>query len=46
MPVNILVENIEKYVGKYVATKSFKNKKVISYGNNPLKVYKEAKKKV
>ncbi|MBM4135624.1 MAG: succinyl-CoA synthetase subunit alpha [Nitrospira sp.] len=45
MPSNILIKDGDKYGGKYVATKSFKNKKVISFGTDPLKVFEEAKKK-
>jgi len=38
-----LVGNENKYSGKYVATRSFKNKKVIAWGADPLKVYERAK---
>ncbi len=40
----VLVHNADKYTGKYVATRSFRNKKVISFGTDPLKVYAKAKK--
>ena len=39
-----LVSNQKRYSGKYVATRSFKNKKVIASGTDPLKVYERAKK--
>jgi hypothetical protein len=39
----VLVNDADKYYGKYVATRSFKNKRVISSGTDPLKVYKRAK---
>jgi hypothetical protein len=45
MPHNILVKDAEKYGGKYVATRSFKDKKVISSGSDPATVFEEAKKK-
>jgi len=45
MPSNILVKNAEKYGGKYVATRSFKNKNVLSSGDDPTKVFNEAKSK-
>jgi hypothetical protein len=45
MSRNILVKDGDKYGGKYVATKSFKDKKVISFGKNPSKVFEKAKKK-
>ena len=38
-----LVSNQKRYSGKYVATRSFKNKKVIACGTDPLKVYERAK---
>jgi hypothetical protein len=40
-----LVNNPEKYSGKYVAKKSFKNKNVVCSGENLTKVYESAKKK-
>jgi len=45
MPTNIMVKNIEKYSGKYVATRSFKNKTAVCSGSDPSKVLDEAKKK-
>ncbi len=39
----VLVNDADKYSGKYVATRSFKNKRVISSGTDPLKVYNRAK---
>ncbi len=41
----ILLKDSEKYGGKYVATKSFKDRKVVSYGSEPGKVFNEAKEK-
>lgn len=45
MPANILVKDGEKYGGKYVATRSFKDKKVLCSGTDPVKVIEEAKKR-
>ena len=45
MPVITLVRNAKRYRGQYVTTKSFKDKNVITYGKNPLKILKAAKKK-
>ena len=45
MSKNIIVKNGEKYTGKYVATKSFDDKRVMCSGTDPVKVFKEAKKK-
>jgi len=42
---NVLLKNGEKYHGQYVATKSFKDNKVVSYGSDPSKVFNEAKEK-
>ena len=42
MPSNIVINNSSQYQGKYVATRSFKNKKVICSGKDPLKVYNKA----
>ena len=39
-----LVSNEKRYSGKYVAMRSLKNKKVIAWGTDPLKVYEQAKK--
>lgn len=44
MDAIILLNNSEKYSGKYVALKSFKAKDAISFGKNPLTVYNKAKK--
>ena len=41
----VLLKDSEKYGGKYVATKSFKDRKVVSYGSEPDKVFNEAKEK-
>ncbi len=41
---NYLIEGDARiYYGKYVATASFKSKKVICFGDNPAEVHKEAK---
>jgi hypothetical protein len=40
-----LLADSEKYGGKYVATKSFKSKKVICASKDLTKVYKDALKK-
>lgn len=40
-----LVKDGERYGGKYVATKSFADKKVVSHGDDPVMVYNDAKKK-
>lgn len=45
MSTNILINNGAKYAGLYVATRSFVDKDVISYGNDPVKVFNEAIKK-
>ena len=45
MPTKTLIKDGEKYGGKYVATRSFKDTKVISFGADPVKVYDEAKEK-
>ncbi len=42
---NVLLKDGEKYGGQYVATKSFKNRKVVCSGSDPNKVFNEAKKK-
>lgn len=43
MPKGMLVSNGGKYAGKYVTTKSFKDKKVLSAGTDPVKVVREAR---
>lgn len=40
---NVLIKDSEKYRGQYVATRSFKNKKVVCYGVDPGKVFNKAK---
>ena len=45
MPANTLVKNGSKYHGKYVATRSFKDRTVVSSGTNATTVYAEAKSK-
>ena len=43
MNAEILLKDGEQYGGKYVALRSFNEKKAISYGDNPLDDYTEAK---
>lgn len=45
MQANVLLNNGEQYGGKYVALRSFRDKNAISFGDNPLEVYNEAKSK-
>lgn len=45
MQANVLLNNGERYSGKYVALKSFRDKDAISSGSNPLDVYNDAKSK-
>ena len=45
MPANVLIKDGEKYGGKYVATRSLKDKRVVSSGEDMAKVYADAKKK-
>ena len=45
MPVTTLIKDGEKYGGNYVATRSFKDRSVVSYGTDPIKVFDEAIKK-
>ena len=42
MPANVLIKDGDKYGGKYVATKSFKDNKVVCFGPDPKKVYDKA----
>ena len=42
---NVLLKDGEKYGGQYVATKSFKDRKVVAYGSIPSKVFNKAKEK-
>ena len=44
MPETMLIKDGDKYGGKYVATRSFKDKTVLCAGTNPVEVVKEAKK--
>ena len=44
METCMLVKNIEKYYGQYVATNSFTDKEVVSHGTDPVVVFNEAKK--
>lgn len=41
----VLVNDIDRYGGKYVATKSFKDNDVLTSGDDPVKVYNEARSK-
>jgi hypothetical protein len=41
----ILLKDGEKYGGQYVAKKSFRDKKVVTHGSDPGKVFNDAKKK-
>lgn len=43
MSIKTLIKDGEKYGGNYVATRSFKDTKVVCFGANPKKVYDEAK---
>ena len=45
MPTHALVANSERYSGNYVAKRSFKDKRVVSFGPDPVQVYEEAKQK-
>ena len=45
MPTKTLIKDGEKYGGNYVATRSFKDTKVVCFGANPKKVFDEAKEK-
>jgi len=42
MSTCVLVEDFNKYNGKYVATRDFIDKNVVSYGDDPVKVYNDA----
>ena len=42
---NVLLKDGEKYGGQYVATKSFKDREVVTYGIDPGKVFNDAKDK-
>jgi hypothetical protein len=43
--MNVLVNDFQKFSGKYVATRSFTDKDVVASGKDPLKVMEDAKKK-
>lgn len=45
MKENILIKDPAKYSGRYVATRSLKNKEVLSSGKDPVKVFERAKAK-
>lgn len=38
-----LLKDTERYSGKFVATRSFTDREVISHGGDPVKVFNEAK---
>ena len=42
---SVLLKDGDKYGGQYVATKSFEDRKVVSHGSDPIKVFNEARKK-
>lgn len=42
MSSNVIIRNGDKYGGKYVATKSFKDNKVVCFGPDLKKVYDKA----
>ena len=41
----LLLEDRKRYGGQYVAKRSFKQRRIISAGKNPSRVYADAKKK-
>ncbi len=41
--INVLLNNIEKYSGKYVATRSFQEKEAVCSGDDPVRVYNDAR---
>ena len=45
MPDLILLKDSEKYGGRFVALRSFQNKKVVSSGTDPAEVCAKARKK-
>ena len=45
MPSDIIIKDGRKYGGKYVATRSFKDNRVVCFGSDPKKVFDEAKEK-
>lgn len=45
MPGLILLKDSEKYGGQFVAIRSFRNKKVVSFGADPAEVCAKAQKK-
>lgn len=45
MPSNVIIKDGEKYGGNYVATRSFKDTRVVCFGPDPIRVFDEAKKK-
>jgi hypothetical protein len=45
MAIKEIVKDSRKYAGKYVATKSFSSRVVITSGKDPIKVLESAEKK-
>ena len=45
MDANVLINESGAFEGQYVATRSFKDKEVISSGSDPVKVCNEAREK-
>jgi hypothetical protein len=41
----VLLKEVEKYAGKYVAKKTFRDEDAITAGDDPVNVYNDAKKK-
>lgn len=42
MEASVLINNIDQYSGKYVATKGFTDKDVVSHGDDPVTVFHDA----
>ena len=45
MQTNVLLNHSEQYDGKYVAKKSFQDKEVVCFGDNPKDVFESANEK-
>jgi len=45
MKTQVMINNGEKYCGRYVATKSFKHKTVVAWGKSFASAHSKAKKK-
>ncbi|MEW6354974.1 MAG: DUF5678 domain-containing protein [Planctomycetota bacterium] len=41
----VVLQNGARYAGQYVATRSFQDRKVVSHGSDPSKVFDEARRK-